>query len=130
LEGFVAEELAGSFGGCYPGTGGIPCASSRDCFANLICATVPPDGRSRSDYPQICTTPCGNSENPEDPGDADCPANPWFGKGYCVPVSDPMPGTLGYCRAGAHTGRQCDKDTHCWSLDCQPQEDGSPSQCK
>jgi hypothetical protein len=106
-------------GGCHPGTFGLPCSTGLDCFANLICGDVPPDERSRSDASRICTVPCVD--------DADCTfeANPWIGGGgYCVPVDDPPPDANGYCRVGAQPGKPCEKNEHCVTRVCEPNERG------
>jgi hypothetical protein len=120
LEKVIADELGPSFGGCFPGTFGVPCSRPSECFANLSCETVPPDERSRSQHPKICTISCSE--------DADCTneANPWIGgSGYCVPAPDTDPGAVRYCRNGAQPGRPCEKDEHCLSGRCELQENGS-----
>jgi hypothetical protein len=107
-------------GGCYPGMFGIPCTSSSECFANLSCEAVPPDERSRSEDPKICTVSCNE--------DVDCSssANPWLGLGgYCVESPDPAPETKGYCRVGGWAGRPCEKDAHCRSGTCMTTEGGA-----
>ena len=107
-------------GGCYPGIFGMPCTSSTECYANLTCGAVAPDIRSRSQAPSICTVPCMDDD------DCTFEVNPWLGGGgYCVPAPDPPSDAVGYCRSGANLDRPCDGPEHCWSRNCELQEDGS-----
>jgi hypothetical protein len=107
-------------GSCFPGIFGVPCSSSSDCFANLTCETVPPDGRSRTDDENICTTSCSDDD------DCTSAVNPWLaGGGYCVPAPNAPPDTVGFCRAGAQPDRPCDKPAHCLSHTCVLTEGGS-----
>jgi len=105
-------------GACYPAMVGVPCSESSDCFEKLTCGAVPPDERSASSAPMICTVPCSD--------DTECTSmvNPWIADGYCVAVSDPPPAAKGYCRLGGRPGRPCEKDEHCASRSCGPTEEG------
>jgi hypothetical protein len=106
-------------GGCYPGSFGIPCTRSSECLANLSCEAVPPDERSRTEEPKICTVSC------TEPIDCTSSVNPWLGLGgYCVPAPDAAPGTVGFCRIGAQPGRPCDKPEQCLYRKCELDESG------
>jgi hypothetical protein len=105
-------------GSCYPGTFSVPCQKPTDCVESLVCASVPPDERSRSNDPKTCTASCDTDD------DCDAELNPWLGPGYCVPSPEAAPGTVGFCRLGAPAGLPCDKPEHCASRCCLLRDDG------
>jgi hypothetical protein len=101
-------------GSCYPAAFSIPCDDSSDCYANLTCAAVPTDERSRSTAPKICTRPCSDDE------DCSPSVNPWLGLGYCVDAPEAAPGTTGFCRPVTQMDGPCERNAHCASGCCAP----------
>jgi hypothetical protein len=93
--------LAEGAGGCYPGSFGLPCSDSSECWPQLSCQAVSEDTRYAAGT-TICTVPCL--------ADADCDAvAATTNGGFCQD---------GFCHLGGNVGTSCQRDAQCLSDRC------------